>query len=54
MSRAKGSCKYDHDRILALYRRGLSQTIIAKRIGCTRQLVGMVVREHEKKEGQVG
>ncbi len=54
MSRPKGSCKFDHDQILALYRRGLSQTIIAKRIGCTRHLVGKVVREHEKKEDRVG
>jgi len=52
MGKPKGSCKYDHDRIIKLHKMGLSQTTIAKRMGCTRQLVGMVVREHRREQGQ--
>ncbi len=42
---ARSNTSVDHDRIWHLHRQGLSSSVIAERMGCTRRTVNTVIQE---------
>ena len=44
MMAARSSAPVDHDRVWRLHRQGLSSSVIAERMGCTRRTVNTVIQ----------